>query len=223
MFRLSRWKVKQKCNSAIKFRKASLMADANIVKKKKNCKLTARFSLTFRCVQEKGEHRPYDAEPIATHDMMWCLGFRREREIKPEPWGGGLITELEALPPPPPLAPCGRDAQIATYYQILLSSPGKGQGILGVAAKYESEAAPPIRLRTAFTIRTKDPGNSRIMAESLGGGQHCSGQGWQRCGKSCLFVFLHHNAVKQTEDVIRHLWPYFQLAWSVQHWFTDKP
>lgn len=121
-----------------------------------------------------------------------------------------------ALPPPPPLAPCGRDAQIATYYQILLSSPGKGQGILGVAAKYESEAAPPIRLRTAFTIRTKDRGNSRIRAESLVG---YTGQGngfLSLLGKDAqslvVVVFLHRNIQKPTENAIIHLWPYLCIS-----------
>lgn len=57
---------------------------------------------------------------------MMCLGWRREAEIKAEAGGGGLMAE--ALPLPPARSPCGRDAQAAAYYQVLSSSPGKGQG-----------------------------------------------------------------------------------------------
>lgn len=53
-----------------------------------------------------------------------CLGSGSEAEIKAEAGGGGLIAELL----PPARSPCGRDAQAAAYYQILSSSPGKGQG-----------------------------------------------------------------------------------------------
>lgn len=58
-------------------------------------------------------------------DMM-CLGLGSAAEIKAEAGVGGLIAE--ALPFPPARSPCGRDAQTAAYYQILSSSPGKGQG-----------------------------------------------------------------------------------------------
>lgn len=55
-----------------------------------------------------------------------CLSLRSEVEIKAEPRGGGLMAE--ALPLPAARSPCGRDAQTAASYQILSSSPGKGQG-----------------------------------------------------------------------------------------------
>ena len=61
-----------------------------------------------------------------------------------------------ALPLSPQLSPCGHDAQIAAYYQILLWSPGEGQGILSITAKVCEREAAPRSTRQLFPSYHKD-------------------------------------------------------------------
>lgn len=133
------------------------------------------------------ELQPHDAEPIAVHGMMWCLGLTRDREIKAVPWGGGLITKWRH-------SRCRRPSLLMavthTSQPIIRSSPhlqgrARGSSASRPSAEVRLLPDPPVN---RFTGHTKDPsGGSDCCARAGKGGRVGSCCSQEKIGKTLVF------------------------------------